>query len=36
VINTNANPGMLANYSGVWRHRTHRSCSANGADPACS
>jgi hypothetical protein len=34
VINVNAAPGKLANYSGVWRHRLHRSCT--GADPACS
>ncbi len=38
VINANANPGLLANYSGVWRHRAHRSCTwavAN-ADTTCS
>jgi len=34
VINANANPGKLANYSGVYRHRMHRSCI--GTDPACS
>ena len=34
IINTHANPGKLANYSGVWRHRAHRSCV--GQDPACS
>jgi len=34
VINTNAQPGMLANYGGLFRHRASRSCV--GADPACS
>ena len=34
VINVNAAPGRLANYSGVWRHRAQRSCV--GADAACS
>jgi hypothetical protein len=34
VINANAQPGLLANYSGVYRHRASRSCT--GADPACS
>lgn len=34
VINANVTPGMLANYSGVWRHRGMRSC--RGADLACS
>jgi hypothetical protein len=34
VINTNVTPGTLSNYSGVWRHRAHRSCT--GQDPACS
>ena len=34
IINTNAQPGKLANYSGVWRHRAHRSCV--GQDAACS
>jgi hypothetical protein len=34
VINANAAPGKLANYSGVYRHRAHRSCT--GQDPACS
>ncbi|MBN8726612.1 MAG: hypothetical protein J0H15_02775 [Xanthomonadales bacterium] len=34
VINANANPGLLANYSGVWRHRASRSCA--GDDAACS
>jgi hypothetical protein len=34
VINANANPGKLANYGGLFRHRASRSCS--GADPACS
>jgi hypothetical protein len=37
VINENANPGLLANYSGVWRHRAHRSCvGENAADLTCS
>ena len=37
VINANANPGLLANYSGVWRHRAHRSCTGtNAADATCS
>ena len=34
VINTQANPGLLANYGGLFRHRASRSCV--GADPACS
>jgi hypothetical protein len=34
VINTNANPGLLANYGGLFRHRASRSCV--GTDPACS
>jgi hypothetical protein len=34
VINANANPGLLANYGGLFRHRASRSCV--GADPACS
>ncbi len=34
IINANAAPGKLANYSGVWRHRSHRSCV--GQDAACS
>lgn len=34
VINANASPGLLANYSGVWRHKAHRSCT--GDDAACS
>ena len=28
VINANANPGVLANYSGVFRHRASRSCTS--------
>ena len=38
VINANAQPGLLANYSGVFRHRASRSCrnSGQGVDPACS
>jgi hypothetical protein len=34
VINANAQPGLLANYGGLFRHRASRSCT--GADPACS
>jgi hypothetical protein len=34
VINTQANPGLLANYGGLFRHRASRSCV--GVDPACS
>ena len=39
VVNANAQPGLLANYSGVFRHRASRSCvdtTAAGGDPACS
>jgi hypothetical protein len=39
VINANADPGVLANYSGVFRHRAHRSCTfatANPNDLTCS
>lgn len=36
VINANANPGKLANYSGMFRHRASRSCSTTGTDTACS
>lgn len=35
-INANANPGMLSNYSGMFRHRTERSCSVDGELGACS
>ena len=34
VINANAQPGSLANYGGLFRHRASRSCL--GVDPACS
>jgi len=34
VINANAQPGLLANYGALFRHRASRSCV--GADPACS
>jgi hypothetical protein len=34
VINANAQPGKLANYGGLFRHRASRSCTINGA--ACS
>ena len=35
VINANAQPGLLANYSGVFRHRTTTACTGNvvGCDP---
>lgn len=36
VINANAAPGKLANYSGMFRHRASRSCSTTGTDTACS
>lgn len=36
VINANANPGKLANYSGVWRHRAHRTCTDTVTQGACS
>ena len=32
VINTNAQPGMLANYSGLFRHRSTTHCSGDFAD----
>ena len=35
VINANAQPGLLANYGGLFRHRASRSCTAGGAAP-CS
>lgn len=36
-INANANPGMLSNYSGMFRHRTERSCTnAEDVDGICS
>ena len=34
IINSNAQPGKLANYSGLFRHRSTFSCM--GADLACS
>ena len=34
IINANANPGLLANYGGLFRHRASRSCV--GAIAACS
>jgi hypothetical protein len=34
VINQNAQPGLLSNYSALYRHRGHRSCTIDGA--ACS
>lgn len=38
VINAHSQPGLLANYGGVFRHRASRSCKNMGAvaDPACS
>ncbi|HVV97603.1 MAG TPA: hypothetical protein VHC92_10735 [Rhodanobacteraceae bacterium] len=30
IINTNAQPGQLANYGGLFRHRANRSCSGEG------
>ena len=35
VINANANPGLLANYGGLFRHRASRSCTNGGTSP-CS
>ena len=34
VINTNAQPGLLANYGGLFRHRASRSCT--GSTVGCS
>jgi hypothetical protein len=34
VINSQAQPGLLANYSGLYRHKGHRSCTIGGV--ACS
>jgi hypothetical protein len=34
VINSDAQPGLLANYGGLFRHRASRSCT--GQDAACS
>ena len=31
IVNTQAQPGMLANYGGLFRHRASRSCTATGA-----
>ena len=31
IINTNAQPGQLANYGGLFRHRASKSCSGDGA-----
>jgi hypothetical protein len=36
VINANAAPGKLANYSGVYRHRAHRTCTDTVTGLACS
>jgi len=35
IINVNAQPGSLANYGGLFRHRANRSCAAGGQAP-CS
>jgi hypothetical protein len=35
VINSDAQPGLLANYGGLFRHRASRSCTG-GTAPACS
>ena len=37
-INANAAPGMLANYSGLWRHKGSRACTGGTVTPvgACS
>jgi len=37
-VNANAAPGKLANYSGLWKHKGSRSCTAGTATPtgACS
>jgi len=35
VINANAQPGLLANYGGLFRHRASRSCTNGGTAP-CS
>lgn len=36
IINANAQPGALANYGGLFRHRASRSCTSTGTDVACS
>jgi hypothetical protein len=36
IINANANPGLLANYSGMFRHRANRSCTVDATQAACS
>lgn len=36
IINVNANPGVLANYGGLFRHRASRSCSGGDAGGPCS
>lgn len=36
IINANAQPGQLANYGGLFRHRASRSCTSTGTDAACS
>jgi hypothetical protein len=35
VINSDAQPGLLANYGGLFRHRASRSCTG-GQVAACS
>ncbi|HEY6986147.1 MAG TPA: hypothetical protein VH375_08695 [Rhodanobacteraceae bacterium] len=36
VINSNAEPGLLANYSGVFAHRATSACSGGSAGESCS
>jgi hypothetical protein len=35
-VNANAQPGLLANFSGLWHHKGSRSCTAGGGTLACS
>lgn len=35
-VNANASPGKLANYSGLWKHKGSRNCTATPAILACS
>lgn len=36
VVNSNAQPGKLSNYSGMFRHRASRSCTQTGTTGVCS
>ena len=36
IINANAQPGLLANYGGLFRHRSNRQCTGTGVNGACS